>query len=247
MKKLSILLGLFILLISGCANVENEGKKDEKFFSGITLDDGRIVHATFSVKYENNFLFDLLSDNTLKVEDFLAKLELVSTLNDGGSKLYKYNKDMSFSGIGEYYVLNCNSVDSVKDIFIAQDEKNLGDLCSIHYDDLDGITMEIKEGTLSNKGLSVVITDLSDRDNIYGVDYFVEKYQDSSWKKLDSKIDMVFNSVGLKKNENNVLEFDINWLSYYGRLKPGKYRLVKNTTTTGEGIKHFLTVEFNIK
>ena len=58
---------------------------------------------------------------------------------------------------------------------------------------------------------------------------------------------MVFNSVGLKKNENNVLDFDINWLSYYGRLKPGKYRLVKNTTTAGEGIKHFITVEFNIK
>ena len=35
--------------------------------------------------------------------------------------------------------------------------------------------MEIKEGTLSNKGLSVVITDLSDRDNIYVLSLIFDK------------------------------------------------------------------------
>lgn len=245
MKKGAVLLAMS--LMAGCAIVKNEVPTEEKFMNGITLDDGRIVYTAFDVKYNNAYLMELLRDKEINIDDYINKLEMVEEYRDGGTKLYKYNEKLKFSGLGEYYVLNCNSLDNIKNVYIAKNKDNLEDLCALKIDDIAGVSMEIKKGTLSNKGATVVITDVSDRKNIYGSAYFVESYSGEVWVKLSPKIDMVFTDQAFYPDENNRLELDIDWLTYYGRLKKGKYRIVKTTSIEGEGVKHFITSEFEIK
>lgn len=246
MKK-GIIMFFAISFISGCALIKEEVPKNEEYVYGITLDDGRVVNSTFEVRYNNKYLSDLLRDREINIDDFIGKLKLDEELKDGGSKIYKYEDDLKFSGLSNYYVLSCNSLDNIKDIFIAKNRDSLSDKCSLKFDDIDGVSMKVKDGTVSSKGLTVVITDTSERENIYGSYYRVEEFKNNEWVELKSKIDMVFDSMGYHRDEHNMLEFNISWLSYYGRLSSGKYRLVKETSIKGEGTKHFLTAEFNIK
>ena len=150
--------------------------------------------------------------------------------------------------MNDFYVMNCNSLDGIKDIFVAKHKENLMDKCSYKYNDLEGVSMSIKEGTLTNKGVTVIITDTSNRDNIYGTPYRIDKYIDGGYKKLDTIIeDYAWTMQGYSVDENKTLEFKVNWENLYGKLKKGKYRIVKDTSYAGEGTEHYITAEFEIK
>ena len=248
MKKYFIMVLLIIsVLLSGCTKDNNEEYKHEKFMLGTTLDDGRLVNFSFDVPYKEKSLSDTLLSNEISIDDFIKKLDHVSTFKDGGSKLYKYNKITSEFGNDQFYVLVCNSLDDIHDIFVARYKESLSGLCSIKIDDLDGVSMTIKKGTLTKTKATVIITDTSDRENIYGESYKIEKYENDKWSELKSKHDMIFNDIGYMVDENNTLELDINWEYYYGKLKKGKYRIVKTTQESGEPTPHYITVEFDIK
>lgn len=246
MKK-TVLLLVVSTLISGCAFIKNEEPKDEVYNLGTTLSDGRVVHSTFEVRYNNDYLMNKLSDESITIDEFVEKLKLVDEYKDGGSKLYKYEDDLKFSGLSTYYVLKCDSLDNIRDVYIAKSTDTFNGLCSLKIDDLEGVSMKVKEGTVSNKGLTVIITDTSDRENIYGTFYRIDVYKNGEWVEVNRKSDMAFTSIGLYPDENNTLELDISWLNYYGRLSSGRYRVVKSTSVAGEGTEHFITAEFKIK
>ena len=48
-----------------------------------------------------------------------------------------------------------------------------------------GVTMAIKEGTLTKTGATVVITDVSGKKNVYGEEYRIDKLQNGKWKELE--------------------------------------------------------------
>lgn len=247
MRKLFLLI-LIIFLISGCAIVKEAEEKDEDSYQNVvTLNDGRRVYATFDVKYKRDSLMTLLRNQEISIDEFIQKLDLVDTMKDGGSKLYKYTDDLVFSGLNSFYVLSCNSLDNIKDIFIAKNKDDLNNLCIRSYDDLENVRMEVKEGSVTNKGLKLQIKDTSDRGNIYGSSYFIQKYENGIFKDLTPKEDMVFTSQAYHPNLDGLLEFDINWVLYYGKLKTGKYRVVKSTNAKDEMREHYLTSEFDIK
>ena len=102
--------------------------------------------------------------------------------------------------------------------------------------------MEIKEGTLTRSGVVIIITDTSDRDNIYGEEYRIDKYSDGKWEEVDVVVDGNYgwNSIGYHVDDNKELELDINWKWLYGSLDKGKYRIVKSVNN-----KYF-SVEFMI-
>ena len=93
-KKITNLLICLTLIIclSGCEEKKGNDTPQEEFMIGNTLDDGRYITFTLDVPYKDTSLGDTLMNNDLTVDEFLSKLELVDTLKDGGSKLYKYNK-----------------------------------------------------------------------------------------------------------------------------------------------------------
>lgn len=250
-----ILCGILIFSISGCNSKENketdEPSNKELFLIGNTLDDGRIISFTFDVPYLKNnnesYVSEALINNEITIDEFIKELNYVESIKDGGSKLYQYNKNKKLFGTENFYVMVCNSLDNVKDIFVAKNKDILHNICTLKIDDLKGVSMAIKENTLTNTGATVIITDTSNRDNIYGSSYKIEKKENGVWTELKPKNDMFFTDIGYVVSEDHTLEFDINWEYFYGKLEPGKYRILKDTREAGEGTSHYITAEFMIK
>lgn len=248
----AVLCCCIVLGLVGCgrkSDVSSDKDQKEKFMLGLVLDDGRHVSFSYDVPYfDDTSLFDALADKKITIDDFLLKLDYLDTLKDGGSKIYKYDKEKSEFGSDEFYVISCKSLDGINDIFISRSRDALMDKCSKKIGDLDGVSMVIKNGTLTSVGATVVITDTSDRKNIYGDSYFLERLNNGEWTKLKPKNPMFFNAIGrYVDDEIHTLEFEISWEYHYGKLKSGKYRIVKDTSEEGEGTTHYITVEFSIE
>lgn len=117
---------------------------------------------------------------------------------------------------------------------------------------LDGVTMRVKEGTMSSTGLTVVFENKTDKEIIYGDPYTVEKNMDGKWFEvpdiLDGNYGFVDIGYGLGPSSTNEWEVDWEWL--YGKLDKGKYRLVKYVSDfrqSGDYDQYYLAVEFEIQ
>ena len=228
------------------SNLEN---KEEKFMIGTTLDDGRLIHFTFDVPYNSDSLNQALTSKKISLNEFIHQLNYQGMLNDGGSKLYKYNKNQNTFGNEDFYVMVCNSIDNINDIYIAKKIESLNDKCHLKINDLPGVKMTIKKGTLTKTSATVIITDTSNRENIYGTPYRIDKLENNIWKPLDIIYEgnYAWTSIGYTVGDDHKLEFNINWKKLYGELKKGKYRIVKDTSIAGEGTTHYITTEFSIQ
>lgn len=90
---------------------------------------------------------------------------------------------------------------------------------------LDKVSIEIKEGTLTNKGATIVIKDYNELPYSYGEYYHIEKLTNGEWKELKS-IDHNINDVGHIIGRDGKTTIDFNWEKAYGKLNPGKYKFV---------------------
>lgn len=109
----------------------------------------------------------------------------------------------------------------------------------------ENITMEIKEGSLTNIGATVIITNLSGDENVNltNREFKIDYKKNDKWYRLESKIK---NEVTVMTGENIVNNGDtyiqeINWERYYGKLDKGHYRIVKEVKTN-----LYIAVEFDI-
>lgn len=92
---------------------------------------------------------------------------------------------------------------------------------------LDGISIKIKEGTLTNTGATIVITDTTNHGYVYGEPYRIDKKENGKWKEASRAIeDAFFNEPAYLPDENNEIVREINWEWIYGKLEPGMYRFV---------------------
>ena len=240
-KVLEILIcGFLIIGLAGCGDTEEEQFEEEN---------GRVIHFAYDVPYNDDSLSLALSNKEISIDDFISKLDYVASLKDGGSSIYKYNKSKKTFGGTNFYVVVCNSLDNIDDIYVAKYRENLNGMCSFKIDDLDGVSMSIKDGTLTNVGATVVITDTSNRENIYGDEYRIDKKEDGKWEMLPIIFEgnYAWNDIGYSAGEDNKLELDINWEWLYGKLESGEYRIVKDTSEAGEGTTHYITAEFVIE
>lgn len=106
----------------------------------------------------------------------------------------------------------------------------------------ENITMEIKEGTLTKTGATIVITDLSGKNNTFSKEFRIDQKRGGKWytlkDKSKNKVDVV---AGQKGEENKKLEQELNWEKNYGTLSDGKYRIVKEINNKD------IVVEFEIE
>lgn len=223
----------------------------EKFMMSYTLDDGRLLSLSFEVPYidgknKEQFLGEAIFKNTLTIEDVTSELGFVDALNDGGSRLYKYDYSKKKYGEKDFYMIVCNGVNKINSVFIAQNRESLDGVCTFNIDDIKEVTMNIKEGTLSNKGVTLVIRDESDRKNVYGEDYRLQILKDGNWKNLPTKTNLDFTSIGYTINKGEVREFEVDWSFTYGPLENGKYRILKSFGEPDECVNHYLSLEFTI-
>lgn len=243
---------ILLLGITGCGISSKEELENERvtFFYAHTFEDGKHIFFSLEVPYlidgKKKDLGNAFLNNQITLDGFFDSLALDDTLKDGGSRLYRYDSENQTYGGTPFYVIACDSLDEIHDVFVAEKKEDLMDKCSLHIDDLEGVSMKIKENTLTETKATVIITDTSSRENVYGSSFFIEKQVDRVWTKLEPKEEMVFTDIGYERGEDYTIEFDISWENVYGKLPRGTYRIVKDTSYAGEGITHYITVEFEI-
>ncbi len=106
------------------------------------------------------------------------------------------------------------------------------------------VSIEIKEGTLSATGATIVLTNHSNQEYTYGEEYKIEKKEGFSWKELTCE-DCWFNSYANILGANEEVELDCNFESYFGKLEKGTYRLTKSVRQEDNTEKN-ISVEFVI-
>lgn len=104
----------------------------------------------------------------------------------------------------------------------------------------EDITMEIKEGTLTKTGATIVITDLSGKNNTFSKEFRIDQKRGGKWYTLKDKSK---NEVDVMpgQQENKKLEQELNWEKNYGTLSDGYYRIVKKINNKD------IVVEFEIE
>lgn len=115
------------------------------------------------------------------------------------------------------------------------------------------VTVEIKKDSISNTGVSILITDKSSNRYEWGSEYYLQVKKDNEWKKVESiasglSPDNIFVSFWYGLDENHQLSQSFNWSTRYGELPSGIYRVEKpaDDNTTHEEV-YFYSNEFEIK
>ena len=75
--------------------------------------------------------------------------------------------------------------------------------------------------------LGIVIESLSENEYITGVDFGIEMQRDGTWYTYAPKEDLEWIDIALIIEPGGVYEDEITLYSFYGKLKPGTYRVVK--------------------
>ena len=107
--------------------------------------------------------------------------------------------------------------------------------------------MTIKEGTLTNKSATLILTNNSDKNFQYGTPYEIEIKKDGEWHKINVELNFTMPAFQLSARENK--EIEINWENGYGKLEKGTYRIIKGIDYEYEEGKYKsfkIAVEFTI-
>lgn len=92
---------------------------------------------------------------------------------------------------------------------------------------INGVSMSLKDETLASyTGATFILKNDNNIDMIYGDSYTIEVEKDGKWEKFDVEGD--FNDIAYNLKAKSSKEITINWENIYGKLEPGKYRLIKN-------------------
>ena len=116
---------------------------------------------------------------------------------------------------------------------------------------LDGVMMEVTE--CSDTSVTVRIVNDTDKDIQCGSDFCLEMQDEESgeWRELDEVIDnadFTMEAYMIQKDSPYEAVIDFEWR--YGKLEPGRYRIVKTVTDfrgTGDYTNYAFTAEFNIE
>ena len=127
-----------------------------------------------------------------------------------------------------------------------KNEFDIGNKSDIKISQND-VIMTIKEGTLTNKSATLVLTNNSDKNFQYGNPYEIEIKKDGEWHKINVELNFTMPAFQLSARENN--EIEINWENGYGKLEKGTYRIIKEIDYEYEEGKYKsfnIAVEFTI-
>lgn len=94
------------------------------------------------------------------------------------------------------------------------------------------ISLMVKDGTLSEKGATLILKNDLDDEVDYGASYTIEKNNDGKWQELDGSLDFV--QVLYKLEAHKSVELELDWEKGYGILDSGKYRIIKKISYKNE-------------
>jgi len=136
-----------------------------------------------------------------------------------------------------------------EEIYINKNFDNESDL-----NELEHVSMTIREGTLTRTGATIIITDYSDNNYIYGSSFRLDKKENGVWIELENICDnCAFNAMGYGVDKAGKLVMEQHWGRMYGSLENGTYRIVKDafpksdTPISEEYVPYYFSVEFDIE
>ena len=109
------------------------------------------------------------------------------------------------------------------------------------------IELSIKEGTLTDVGATIVLTNNSDEEYAYGEPYSIQIKKDGTWHVIN--VQRIFQTPMFHLKNGETTEIELKWDANYGKLESGTYRIIKNIGYECEKDKfeYFsIAVEFNI-
>ena len=114
------------------------------------------------------------------------------------------------------------------------------------------VLIEVKEDTRTSKGATFIIKNTTDEVYSYGEPYAIEKFENQTWKELDTLTGdpLSWNAILYNLQPNEEKELNIDWSLGYGELKSGTYRLVKSDirkSNSAESRTYTIYAEFDIK
>ena len=175
-----------------------------------------------------------------------------------GITYYELTGEPFAQGGDSYFndILDLNKYDDAHQIFnVINDyvKKNGGTCHMIENKDLnDLVDMEIKEGSLTNTSVTVIIREKEDYDISYGEPFYLEKYdyKNNYFKKMDmSGNNCAFNLPAYKVTLDKPLELKQDFSCLYGKLSKGQYRIVKEVSFDSDkpsDNNYFISTEFSI-
>ena len=105
-----------------------------------------------------------------------------------------------------------------------KNEFDIGNKSDIKISQND-VIMTIKEGTLTNKSATLILTNNSDKNFQYGNPYGIEIKKDGEWHKINVELNFDMPAFQLLSKESKEIELD--WENEYGKLAKGTYRIIK--------------------
>ena len=129
----------------------------------------------------------------------------------------------------------------------SKNEFDIGNKSDIKVSQND-VIMTIKEGTLTNKSATLILTNNSDKNFQYGTPYEIEIKKDGEWHKINVELYFTMPAFQLSSKESKEIELD--WENGYGKLAKGTYRIIKGIDYEYEEGKYEtfnVAVEFNIE
>lgn len=114
-----------------------------------------------------------------------------------------------------------------------------------------GVSITVKNETVSNNGLTVVFENNSNKMCIYGEEFLLEKKINGEWYQVPVAIEgnYGFKSIGYEVASGQTREWSVEWQWLYRSLGAGEYRIVKNVLDfrqPGDYDTYFLAAEFSI-
>lgn len=108
------------------------------------------------------------------------------------------------------------------------------------FADQSDVDMQIREDSLDENGVIILITNNTDDDLYYGDEYILEKKRDGEWYSYVGET--YFNGIGIVLNANSTNECKIEFPK---RLDKGLYRIIKAFSADAETEEY--AVEFAIE
>ncbi len=155
------------------------------------------------------------------------------TYNQSTGNIIKTEGDNYFHDILDLNkYTNANQILNIINDYV---KKNSGTCEKIKNRDLNELVdISIKEGTLTKKGLTIIIKENIDYNITYGEDFYIEKYnyKNSKYDKIENTTEnnCAFNAMGYIVSPDHPLEMNQNWSCDYDELPKGIYRLVKRVS-----------------
>ncbi len=232
-----VILEIVLVIISNTASKIDINK--EEHIISIRSNDKKINAVTGSFCYKNacidkvdfqDFKYDVVKsyyNNKLYIDNLDGTIKSIEVF-DYGSKTFD-NTKVEFTNeyiitpsISGQFIIKINAIYEGKSIeyyFMINISKTNGDEVNLK--------ISLKENSLSNVGLTMVLENVSDRNLEYGTPYSIEKYEDGYWKNAQTINELFFTMQAFGLNKGETKEININWKNGYGKLK-GKYRIVKD-------------------